>query len=786
MANKIDKVILDLLGKIEDDFKENKFQSLWPSDSDSSWPQGRQRHKQKTNYVHPEHRIEILTENFAPIPASRRHGGQYRIFYVYPKKIRPDRRPRKDCQDLFEVQPYDEKSPRTINDKAIRDVLAECLAIRATNLSSQQRESRAFFLSGERGVGKTAFLNNLFSTNHHIFDKHKVVWIRLDLTGPDALKLRLIKFLKSHAHDILVERYLDGGELPIKKDYFDDSDYKFAFDAHTQRKSDLSLDKFRSWLSQSDRTNSIGRKIDIDEYSSQEFDPWEEGADHDEKAKRFELYSEFLRSQGYSFIYVIDGLDESTVPLIKYNALRKWADEVKNIAVGKRCPKGMYIICARHESYPDLLTHIGGDAVPHHNVPAWIVAPVHVYDVIDMRVKLFNERVKREGKRKHVQYWKPGSAEYVIKLTLYAIERAFKDIGMTPELLQSFSKLGHMRALMRFVQDATWETVAILDETYGEAKVTHWFPEIAQLNRQKPQLNSLVKKQLRSSAYRIWYVASLNYADHYKKSVEFITSDGRMAPPSRRAEFPLIPLPWGDMILNNPGGYYNNHLLIKIRILQILEAQTGSKAQVEHITHLLHVRYHYMKTNVEWTLKEMILQRLITFSFDHGFFLPFRESMVETTNIGKKVINKWLWIPDYIEHTMQMSAIPTSISRKFERFGVTRSRGPASLVDGLKVSEYLPILFRTWAKFVGIIRSIEGWEATRDRVWNDRLAKGLEQDLIQFSRDPVADKLQRKIFQKVHTIVRSASENLDATGNQQIIRSLMHEYGIKIPASLMD
>ncbi|NQT59340.1 MAG: hypothetical protein HQ557_10200 [Bacteroidetes bacterium] len=780
MTKEVQGFISSLITTIRNDINNKKLYSDFrPCTRDVLWESDGLEAEKEEYYTHPKQRIEILANNFRPIPASRKKAGLYRIAYVYPEDIPDKFKARRDSFDLFSSR-FQRKHPLVINNERIKNSFPKVLAERASSLRSLLRKKQCYFLSGERGVGKTAFLNNLFSTKYQIFDHQNVIWIRLDLTRTESYKMTLLEFLDLHTYDILVEKYIEGGNLPRKKQYFEDSDYKSAMETYNKHRKDLSKENLLNWMKGESIVDDNGQVINMRRYFSSKFKPRDQIISHEESMKRAAIYRRFLEEKGYSFIYVIDGLDESTIPLIRYEALKKWGEDILKIAQGKRCPNGLYIICARQESFRDLISHLGGSSIPHETID-WLVWPVDLYRVIENRIELFKSRASLQNKDEGVEYWRGDSGSYVVNLTLKAIHYAFRNIGIEEDLLRKYSRSGHMRALMKFFSDAIWETVSIMDEAYTEENVDFWLPTIAELNKQKPELTGLVEKQLMRKSYRIWTISTLNYLNHYAASIEFISNPKTLAPPGRSSEFPLIPIIWGDIEFESKDGYFTNNLLLKIRILQLVSEQSGKMAKVNNITITLASMYQYCPENITILLKAMVLQRLIDYVVDQDFFLPFDDSFIKITEIGFLVLKVWLSIPEYIEHSMQMSAIPYTLRKDFKKFRIIRIKGPLSFRKGLNVPDYIPKLFRTWAKFIAIISAIEKWESTRLRIFEHWRKEKDYNEVLLFNPEPLTLKIRNTVNNLIKQIIRDAEKNINDSGKRQMLKKLAIEYKVKLP-----
>lgn len=763
-----------LLNAIEADFSNiSRYSGRIPSSHDVLCRALDEIKEKESHRINPEQRIDILRRNFRPIPATPKNGGLYRIAYVYPEHV-----PKELSLDPNPFQsPYSNHgTPQVINDpKVLAEDIARLFACCASGLRSDMRKRECYLISGERGVGKTAFLNYIFSTQHSIFDKEKVVWVRLDLTLAQALGMNILEFLAIHTHDIFCKYYMKRDEYPYKNEFFDDEDYDHCIKEFEHRASVFSLAEFKHFLEDIPKEDIALRDIADQLLLLDDKTIFNMPISNAERRKRVTLFRLFANRQGYSFIYVIDGLDEATIPMQELDVLQVWKENVTDIIQGKNIPEGLYVICARHESFRTLARHMQSLNVVR-NLRQFVVFPTTMKCVIDQRLEVFTERIKRQGKDLSVEHWTYDSAKLIVDWTRYAIKCALDDVGIEHNILEEFAKSGHMRSILKFFRDAIWETVAILDENYSAIKINNWLPVIASLMTDQPNLDGEIKRLLKRKSYRIWSLSSLNYENHYEKSIELLPGMRKLSSPDVSGEFPLIPVVWGDLSFQRNEGYFNNYLMAKVRILQLLYFHRDKHVTFKEVKRTICIMFQYNPENIDLILRAMMLQRLVDYEPNQDIFQGLEESTIRLTDIGKRLISEWIYIPAYVEYTMQLCAIPSLIVDEFPRFFIRRSSGPMANKSNYRAPEYLARLFPSLAKFVGLIFAIEEWEFTRlvaSSYISETAVSEIESILI-FEPEWIALKLADALKKQAVQII----QNAERVGYPKVLAELSAAYKV--------
>jgi hypothetical protein len=314
--------------------------------------------------------FEKVTKTFE---AKKENEGIYKIIYVYADSSDPD------YQRYIHLK---EEGCDIINDnlnnipvnldeeytkKFIVELSRRAIQIRGTKHNINNAQLSRFFLLGDVGVGKTAFLNNVFSRYHSELKKDKVCWVRVDLTKShlrdrtlmDALNFQISKVFRAH--------------------YFDDL-------------TDDEESELRSLLSDCFKEARNGPFLEAFERCYNEFTAPYDKARMENYDNRIETGIKRYMERNYGVIYIFDGLDK-----IDANQLfKKKMNEVRDILSNEKC-KGVFLFVMRNKSHKDYLdTLLPAEYSAQTNLrgtnKVFKIIPPKLDDIIDKRISLILEK----------------------------------------------------------------------------------------------------------------------------------------------------------------------------------------------------------------------------------------------------------------------------------------------------------------------------------------------------------------------------------------------------------
>jgi hypothetical protein len=289
-----------------------------------------------------------------------------------------------------------------------------------------------------------------------------------------------------------------------------------------------------------------------------------------------------------------------------------------------------------------------------------------------------------------------------------------------------------------------------------------------------------MRELIEKKYYRIWAVSSLNYANHFERSIYYDFKLKKLIYPSRVGEFPLIPVVWGDIEFEEDNSFFNNHILTKVRILQFLSQNAPKSLTFSQIVNTISEIFQKDQEKVDILLRASILQRLVDFDMKQNVLTSLPNSKLRLTDLGKAIIEKWIYLPAYNEYTMHLAAVPKNLLNEFPRFYPERKNGPLAgneQFEYLMTPDYIARLFPTFAKWIALVAAIEFWEETRYNFYFKSGSNNTMADGIRFSFIKIADKLRKNIEKIINKIL----DNEKHLTQSAILKTLYEKYEIENP-----
>lgn len=223
---------------------------------------------------------------------------------------------------------FDEPSGLAFVENLIEAAHSEGNAYRARVRSGRD----IFVLHGPRGVGKTIFINHLFTKFNDLLENEKIIWLRINLPEPfGGDRPKLVHWLLSKLAYVVL-RYLYTRFDDIRKEFLALPDY-FKAQNYTSEVVNRLLDNFdkvkRMYLSGEAR-------------QALEVDTFEE--------RLVSRLSDQLVHAGYSFIFVLDGYDRvDPLPRVleRFDFIK---DELNHLFKPDTRLGGCYLLVTRSET----------------------------------------------------------------------------------------------------------------------------------------------------------------------------------------------------------------------------------------------------------------------------------------------------------------------------------------------------------------------------------------------------------------------------------------------------
>jgi len=205
----------------------------------------------------------------------------------------------------------------------------------AIEQEQQLHTTKYMILHGERGAGKTFFLNYLLSKHSDYLDRNKVVWVRLNLVENFGTSQDLIEWIYSQEMKIIC-RYYDPNSS-----HFDSRKERLFVGKHLTSfiKARYSDDPAREkqMLDQLDAVLECFRRKENDRPLTPEFIP---------SILSMETHRYALQ-KGYSFIVVLDGLDQLELTSESEEHHRKIVEQAGHLVTSLTSMRQYYVLVSR-------------------------------------------------------------------------------------------------------------------------------------------------------------------------------------------------------------------------------------------------------------------------------------------------------------------------------------------------------------------------------------------------------------------------------------------------------
>lgn len=237
-------------------------------------------------------------------------------------------------------------------------------------------------LVGDRGVGKTFFLNHVLAKYSSYLDDKKIIWVRLNLVDTFGANNDLLWWMYAQASKIILRYYCKESK------YFDRTSSKIPIEV---------LPFVRSWI---ESIESESHKVVINEALQELIDVFITNSTDEPitpallpKGLARKIWESAIRIGGYSFIIVFDGMDrlESSTDSHKkfselVSGLRKLEDSTEAV------PASFVVACRRKTA--DRLASANAFPFASFSVEKHMIGEVCFEDVFDRRLNYLDRRIK--------------------------------------------------------------------------------------------------------------------------------------------------------------------------------------------------------------------------------------------------------------------------------------------------------------------------------------------------------------------------------------------------------
>jgi len=242
-----------------------------------------------------------------------------------------------------------------------------------------------YVLVGQKGYGKTFFINYLLSCFAKQLDEQNLIWVRIDLTKP--INLWSVQDRLHHQTVMIVlEKYIRDNER-----------HNFSFEG---------LKKFlQNKYQDNNKVSDIIESLeDVSEIPESHFEDIGIRNNTDNRALtktkvRTSLFKDiqtYCVEAGYGFMYVLDGLDQIVPSTYHAERYQHWLDEACELFYVSKNYCGVFLMSLRNESYDDFIQNnmsISGETLRPHPCVLQLrdVDPIEIYNRRFEKYHLFKE-----------------------------------------------------------------------------------------------------------------------------------------------------------------------------------------------------------------------------------------------------------------------------------------------------------------------------------------------------------------------------------------------------------
>lgn len=253
----------------------------------------------------------------------------------------------------------DPATARSFLDKLIEASKKEL--VRSTEFSENQSPesyqlgnfNQTFILTGERGVGKSFFLNHMLSEYVNYLDENNVIWIRINLVAQHMFDNDVIGWVHAQVAKVLLRYYDESSDYATRSPRLKHGFYHYLY----------------SWLEEQGEV--IGRnKQDLLEKLMRMHSAFcKRGSDEDISPALCsspicqELYRYARLERKLSFIVVFDGFDRLDRDMLQRARFRQLEQQLQPLMVNKPAHGAVFVFVTRNGTFDSLLA-----SHPYRNV----------------------------------------------------------------------------------------------------------------------------------------------------------------------------------------------------------------------------------------------------------------------------------------------------------------------------------------------------------------------------------------------------------------------------------
>lgn len=304
--------------------------------------------------------------------ANKKNKAVYDTIYTFPSSLSN----KNEYKDIDFLSSNKDMIPINISKDVARKFISS-ICNKAIQLNKDQSldsvSNSKFFITGEIGVGKTAFINYLFSTYHNLLKEKNVIWIRVDLTKHYHGNTSLEESLEFQIARIYRQHYM--------KNIISITNFNRKFEDFIKQYFQHGPDPSSNIVEYNDAIQDY--YLPFNEERTQPFN------------KKLQKAVKAYIEKNHGVIYIYDGLDKVRTT----NDFDEKLEEVKNIINSEKF-KSVYIFVMRYESQQQLLfkvfkySELNQLSQLRGYGMSFKISPSELKDIVDNRINLIKQNWK--------------------------------------------------------------------------------------------------------------------------------------------------------------------------------------------------------------------------------------------------------------------------------------------------------------------------------------------------------------------------------------------------------
>jgi len=514
--------------------------------------------------------------------------------------------------------------------------------VNISNMPSEAQRGAAlqqtrYIILGKPGVGKTAFINYIFSKHSDDLERDKIIVIRVDLSDSSETHLNLehklnSKFLRIFATDYL-NRYKEFDSQFIRS--FRDYLVKQLRDyAHPSSKTEedllvLQVSNFINVLNKLRSDQSL-RLTSPEAWTVNGVDPT---YGHLAASRLLEYLQ---RTHGYGYIFIYDGLDSVSIDHVRYSIYKSWLSQIKGATDNYHNRyTALYIVTMRDYSYIKAYA----DVVLFNAKQPFIrcrISPVSSEKILKRRFTYCSSNSKKSGNICGEQEVRILYNNIKKSLHMLLFPNIEYDNGKVLNQLQCTTN-DNIRLEFRFIR----ELLLVIGTALGRNAYSlltnqgHEAETIEKLKRKKWHL------------YRVLLYGSANDPVYTNKII--YNQEGEIDIVSRNKS--VIPNIFNFRdVVNDTDECLSSYALAKIRIIQYLTKVSNSPAYINDVIEWVSKFFRYSKDALRYETREMIYSGVIEPQLrEEDLINANRNYKISVTGLGSFIIDRMLGESGYFE-----------------------------------------------------------------------------------------------------------------------------------------